>query len=288
VAKKKVVVKYSIAERRLMVEKDDRFSIQEQCEMVSIHRSGFYYSPKGETAMNLEIMRLIDAYFLEHPHSGVITVCAYLCFTKGYCINVKRVRRLMRLMGLMAVYPSKKLSIANKEHTIYPYLLRGLKIERRNQVWQTDITYVPMKKGFMYMMAIIDVKSRFILNWSVSNTMDAAWCTKVLQETLELHGKPEIFNTDQGSQFTSHEFQQVLTDLEIKISMDGKGRALDNIYIERFWRSLKYEHVYLKPAEDGLELFKGIKQYIEFYNRERRHQSLDLQTPTACYAPLAA
>lgn len=194
----------------------------------------------------------------------------------------------MRIMGLMAVYPSKKLSIPNKEHTIYPYLLRGLKIEHTNQVWQTDITYVPMKKGVMYMMAIIDVKSRFILNWSVSNTMDAAWCTKVLKETLELHGKPEIFNTDQGSQFTSHEFQQVLTDLEIKISMDGKGRALDNSYIERFWRSLKYEHVYLKPAEDGLELFKGIKQYIDFYNRERRHQSLGLQKPTACYTQLAA
>lgn len=287
-AKKKVVVKYSIAERRLMVDKSDQLSIQEQCEMVSIHRSGFYYKPKGETAMNLEIMRQIDAYFLEHPHSGVVAICAYLCFTKGYCINVKRVRRLMRLMGLMAVYPSKKLSIPNKEHTIYPYLLRGLAIERRNQVWQTDITYVPMKKGFMYMMAIIDVKSRFILNWSISNTMDATWCTKVLKETLKLHGNPEIFNTDQGSQFTSHEFQQVLTDQQIKISMDGKGRALDNIYIERFWRSLKYEHVYLKPAEDGLELFKGIKQYIEFYNRERRHQSLDLQTPEQTFAQLAA
>jgi putative transposase len=194
-AKKKVVVKYSLAERRLMVDKSDPFSIQEQCEMVSIHRSGFYYSPKGESAQNLEIMRLIDAYFLEHPHSGVIPICAYLCLTEGYCINVKRVRRLM----LMAVYPSKKLSIPNTEHTIYPYLLRGLKIERSNQVWQTDITYVPMKKGFMYMMAIIDVKSRYILNWSVSNTMDAAWSTKVLQETLELHGNPEIFNTDQGS-----------------------------------------------------------------------------------------
>jgi putative transposase len=145
-----------------------------------------------------------------------------------------------------------------------------------------------MKKGFMYMMAIIDVKSRYILNWSVSNTMDAAWCTKVLQETLELHGNPEIFNTDQGSQFTSHEFQKVLTDQQIKISMDGKARALDNIYIERFWRSLKYEHVYLKPAEDGLELFQGVKQYIAFYNLERRHQSLDLLTPTECYSQLAA
>lgn len=285
---KKVVVNFSLAERRLMVDKCDSFSIQEQCEMASIHHSGFYYRPKGETAMNLEIMRLLDAYFLEHPHSGVITICAYLCFTKGYCINVKRVHRLMRLMGLMALYPSKKLRIPNKEHTIYPYLLRGLKIERTNQVWQTDITYVPMKKAYMYMMAIIDVKSRYILNWSVSNTMDAAWCTRVLKETLELHGNPKILNTDQGSQFTSHGFQQVLTDQQIKISMDGKGRALDNIYIERFWRSLKYQHVYLKPAEDRLELFKRIKQYIEFYNLQRRHQSLDLQTPTETYTQLAA
>lgn len=287
-AKKKVIVKYSIAERRTMVDKKDAFSIQEQCDMVSIHRSGFYYRPQGESPLNLEIMRLIDAYFMEHPHSGAVTLCAYLCFSKGYPVNVKRIRRLMRLMGLMAVYPNKKLSVPNKEHTVYPYLLRGLEIERTDQVWQTDITYVPMKKGFMYMMAVIDVKSRYILNWSVSNTMDAAWCTEVLKETLELHGDPEIFNTDQGSQFTSHEFQKVLTDRGIKLSMDGKGRALDNIFIERFWRSLKYEHVYLKPAEDGLDLFKGVKQYIGFYNRERRHQSLELQTPAESYTQLAA
>lgn len=287
-AKKKVVVKYNIAERRAMVLKTDPMGIKEQCGLVSIHRSGFYYKPQGESPLNLDIMRLIDAYFLEHPHTGVITLCAYLCLTRGYIVNVKRVRRLMRLMGLMAVYPGKKLSMPNKEHTIHPYLLRGLKIERNNQVWQTDITYVPMKKGFMYMMAVIDVKSRYILNWGVSNTMDAAWCTEVLKETLDLHGDPEILNTDQGSQFTSHEFQKVLTDRDINISMDGRGRALDNIYIERFWRSLKYEHVYLKPAEDGLDLFKGVKQYIGFYNRERRHQSLELRTPEESYTQLAA
>lgn len=281
-------MKYNIAERRAMVSKNDPLSISEQCELVSVHRSGFYYKPQGESTLNHDIMRLIDAYFLEHPHTGVVTLCAYLCFTRGYTINVKRVRRLMRLMGLMAVYPGKKLSMPNKEHTIHPYLLRGLKIERNNQVWQTDITYVPMKKGFMYMMAVIDVKSRFILNWSVSNTMDAAWCTEVLKETLDLHGAPEIFNTDQGSQFTSHEFQKVLADYEIKISMDGRGRALDNIYIERFWRSLKYEHVYLKPAEDGLDLFIGIKQYIGFYNIERRHQSLKLRTPEESYTQMVA
>lgn len=281
-------MKYCIAERRLMIVKDPQFSITDQCGMLNIHRSGFYYKPLGESDLNLELMRLIDSYFLEHPHSGALTLCAYLCLTCNFAVNVKRIRRLMRLMGLMAIYPSKKLSIGNKAHKIYPYLLRGLKIDKVNQVWQTDITYIPMKKGFMYMMAVIDVKSRYILNWSVSNTMDAAWCTEVLKETIDLHGKPEIFNTDQGSQFTSAEFQKVLDDNVIRISMDGKGRALDNIFIERFWRSLKYEHIYLKPADDGLELYKGIHIYIDFYNTQRRHSSLNRKTPQESYAQIAA
>ena len=274
---------HSVLERRAMVVPDEAMSIEEQCAMVSIHRSGFYYQPQGESELNLEMMRLIDEYFLEHPHTGVLTMCAYLCFTQGYAINNKRVRRLMRLMGLMAIYPKKKLTIPGIGHTVYPYLLRGLKIDRVNQVWQTDITYIPMHKGFMYMMAVIDVKSRHILHWGISNTMDAAWCTEVLKETIALHGKPEIFNTDQGSQFTANGFLEVLKGHEIQIPMDGKGRALDNIYIERFWRSLKYEHVYLKPAGDGLELYKGIQDYISFYNKERRHHSLDFQTPQESY-----
>jgi putative transposase len=271
-----------------MVEKDGQIPIARQCELVGIHRSGFYYPAKGESALNLELMQLIDAYFMDHPHSGVITLCVYLCLDRGYTVNVKRIRRLMRLMGLIAIYPQKKLSIADKGHTVYPYLLRGLVIDRVNQVWQTDITYIPMKKGFLYMMAVIDVKSRFILHWSLSNTMDAGWCTKVLKETLALHGKPEIFNTDQGRQFTSHEFQTILKDKQIQISMDGKGRALDNIYIERFWRSLKYEHVYLNPAEDGLILSNGIKSYMHFYNQQRRHTSLSRLTPAESYAQIAA
>jgi len=219
-------------------------------------------------------MRLIDSYFLAHPHSGVISICAHLCLSENYLINVKRVRRLMILMGLMAVYPTKKLSIGNKAHTIYPYLLRGLKIDRVNQVWQTDITYLPMKKGFMFMIAIIDVKSRYILNWDLSNTMDAGWCTQVLKDIIRMHGAPEIFNTDQGSQFTSNEFLEVSKGHGVQISMDGKGRAIDNIYIERFWRSLKYEHIYLNPANDGLELYQGIKNYLSFYNKERRHRRI--------------
>ena len=279
---------HSMPERRAMVEPDEVMSIEEQCAMVSIHRSGFYYQPQGESELNLEIMRLMDEYFLEHPHTGVLTMCAYLCLTGGYAVNVKRVRRLMRLMGVMAIYPKKKLTIPGAGHTIYPYLLRKLKIERVNQVWETDITYIPMQKGSMFMMAVIDVKSRRILHWGVSNTMDAAWCTQVLKEAIALHGRPEISNTDQGSQFTSYEFLEVLKEQGIQISMDGKGRALDNIYIERFWRSLKYEHVYLKPANDGLELYKGIQHYINFYNKERRHHSLNFQTPQESYTQKAA
>lgn len=280
----------SIPERRGMIEKCKELSIAEQCDLVSVHRSGFYYVSIGESEENIELMRLMDAYFHEHPHSGVITVCIYLTMDKSFNINIKRVRRLMRLMGLMALYPKKKLSIPGGEgHTIYPYLLRGLKIERAGQVWETDITYIPMKKGFMFMMAIIDVKSRYILNWGISNTMTAAWCTEVLKETIQRHGVPEIFNTDQGSQFTSDMFLGVLkAHPQVKISMDGKGRALDNIYIERFWRSLKYEHVYLKPAEDGLELYGGIKNYMNFYNQERRHQSIDFQTPQASFTRKSA
>lgn len=280
---------HTLEERRSMVDPEDpRMGLRRQCALLSIHRSGVYYKPLGENAMNLGIMKLIDRKYLEHPHMGVIRMWAYLVKDEGLNINRKRVRRLMRLMRLMAIYPQKKLSIPGMGHTIYPYLLRNLVIERVDQVWQTDITYIPMKKGFMYMMAVIDVKSRYILNWSVSNTMDSNWCTEVLRETIRLHGTPEIFNTDQGSQFTSNEFLGVLKANSIQISMDGKGRATDNIYIERFWRSLKYEHVYLKPADDGLGLYRGIRTYINYYNQERRHQSMDHQTPLESYEQKAA
>lgn len=222
-----------------MVEKGESMGISEQCSLLGIHRSGFYYAPCGESDLNLELM---DRFFLEHPHTGVVAMCAHLCLREGYVVNVKRIRRLMRLMGLMAVYPGKRLSIPDKGHRKYPYLLRDMVINRNNQVWETDITYIPMKKGFMYMMAVIDVHSRYIVHWSVSNTMDAAWCARVIREAFGLCGVPDIVNTDQGSQYTAHEFQEALLGNGVQISMDGKGRALDNIYIERFWRSLKYEH----------------------------------------------
>ena len=280
---------FSLAERRAMIDVQHRgITIERQCELLSIHRSGVYYKPPGESALNLKLMELIDKKFLDHPHMGVISMGAYLSKDEGFNINTKRVRRLMRLMGLMAIYRKKKLTIPVAGHMIYPYLLRNLKIERVGQVWQTDITYIPMKKGFLYMMAVIDVKSRYLLNWSISNTMDASWCTAVLKETIRKYGAPEISNTDQGSQFTSHEFLEVLRENNIAISMDGKGRALDNIYIERFWRTLKYEYVYLNPADDGLALHAGIKKYIKYYNQKRRHQSMNLQTPHANYHQKAA
>ena len=282
-------MKCNLTERRALVDKDHQgLSISTQCSLLGIHRSGFYYSGTGESQLNIDLMLLIDAYFMDHPHTGVLKMWCYLSMTRNVPVNQKRVRRLMRLMGLMALYPKKRLSIPGAGHTIHPYLLKGLQIERSGQVWQTDISYIPMKKGFMYMMAIIDVKSRYILNWSLSNTMDASWCTEVYREAIKRHGAPEISNTDQGSQFTGYEFLGLLKAHNIQISMDGKGRALDNIFIERFWRSLKYEYVYLNPSNDGLELYKGTRQYINFYNHERRHQSIDFQTPRESFRLRAA
>ena len=198
---------------------------------------------------------------------------------QGCLVNRKRIARLMRLMGLLAIYPKKDLSKPDLAAKKYPYLLKGLSINKVHQVWATDITYIPMKKGFMYLVAIIDLYSRKVLSWSLSNTLEVNFCTNVLQEALNKYGKPDIFNSDQGSQFTSNEFTTLLQENEIRISRDGKGRALDNIFIERFWRSLKYEHVYLNPASDGLNLYEGIHNYIQHYNYERPHQSLDYKTP---------
>lgn len=206
----------------------------------------------------------------------------------GYKVNRKRVRRLMQILDWKTIYREPKTTIGNKQHKKYPYLLGGLKINRCNQVWATDITYIPMKTGYMYFMAVVDLHSRYVLHWSLSNSMTAEWCAEVLQETLYQYGKPEIFNTDQGSQFTSDVFIKALTDNEIKISMDGKGRALDNIFVERLWRSVKYEHIYLNVYEDGLSLWKGLDGYFRFYNQERPHQSLAYKTPANCYYANAA
>lgn len=261
-----------------------QLSMSHQCRLLGIHRSGLYYSPCGESALNLKLMKIIDREFFDKPFYGVRRMTHHLKHM-GYLVNRKRIKRLYRLMDLRVVYPTKSTSRPGKGHQIYPYLLRGLPIERVNQVWSTDITWIPMKKGYMYLMAIIDLKSRYVVNWSVSNTMDADWCAQVMEEAIKKHGTPEICNTDQGSQFTSLAFTDVLKANGIRISMDGKGRAIDNVFIERLWRSLKYEQVYLNPADGGLQLYEQLGKYFNFYNNERLHQSLGYNPPVSVFEP---
>lgn len=231
-------------------------------------------------------MTELDKQYLKTPFYGIRRMTAHLRGLE-YVVNHKRVQRLMRKMGLEAVYRKPNSSLSNKEHQIYPYLLKGMKITKANQVWATDITYVPMAKGFMYLIAIVDLYSRKVLTWAVSNTMEAEWCAEVLKEAIEKFGKPEIFNTDQGSQFTSNIFTQVLKDNQVQISMDGKGRAIDNIFVERIWKSVKYEDIYLKSYQNGTALQNGLEKYFDFYNRERFHQSLSYQTPDKVYSKAA-
>jgi len=273
----------SSEQRKGMIEPCCPFlSISTQCQLLTLARSGFYYIPTGESEENLAIMRELDEQYFSTPFYGVLRLTALLILA-GFKVNKKRVRRLMKLMNWQTIYREPHTTISDKTHYKYPYLLRGLKIDRCNQVWAMDITYIPMKTGFMYLTAIIDLHSRYVVQWSLSNTMSAEWCTEVLQEAIKNHGIPEIFNTDQGSQFTSDVFINTLIDKGIKISMDGKGRALDNIFIERLWRSVKYENVYLNVYENGLSLWKGLDQYFQFYNHERLHQSLDYHTPNQKY-----
>lgn len=268
--------------RQQMVELHPKISFAKQCNLLTINRNFLYYNPVPESVENLELMRILDEKYLETPFYGYRKLTVYLQ-SKGYAINEKRVRRLMKLINWQTIYRVPKTTVSNPEHEKFPYLLRSLEIVRRNQVWATDITYVPMDKGFMYLAAIIDLHTRYVLHWEVSNSMDANWCVKLLQDTLQKHGKPEIFNTDQGSQYTSLAHISVLKDNEIKISMDGKGRAIDNIFIERLWRSVKYENIYLQCYEDGKSLYRGLQRYFEFYNHDRFHQSLKYATPASMY-----
>lgn len=260
-----------------------KMSIVKQCKSLGLQKSSYYCKPKGESALNQELMKAIDKKYLECPFYGTRRMTTYLNMDLGYRVDRKRIKRLYRLMGLMTIYPKKNLSKPNLAEYKYPYLLKGLEINRPNQVWAADITYIPMFRGFMYMYAIIDVYSRKIMAWGVSNTMSVEWCKSITQQAIREYGKPEIFNTDQGSQFTSPVFINELLKHDIKISMDGKGRALDNIFIERFWRSIKYEYIYLNPANGGIELLKGIRTYIDFYNNQRRHESLSKITPNNFY-----
>jgi putative transposase len=273
----------NLEERKDMIEPDSSvLSISTQCEMLSVSKSSFYYVPVGESDENLAIMRKLDEQYFSTPFYGALRLTAILILS-GYKVNIKRVRRLMKLVNWQTIYREPRTTMSDKTHYKFPYLLKGLKIEKCNQVWAMDITYIPMKKGFMYLTAIIDLHSRYVVNWSLSNSMSSEWCTEVLKEAIKNNGTPEIFNTDQGSQFTSDIFINTLNDNNIKISMDGKGRALDNIYIERLWRSVKYEDVYLQVYENGLSLWKGMDTYFRFYNHVRIHQSLDYQTPNQIY-----
>jgi putative transposase len=277
----------SLDRRREMIEPaHPALSIVRQCELLSVSRSGYYYQPAGETAANLALMRLIDEQFLETPWYGTRQMARHFR-RQGHVVGRERVRRLMRLMGLAAIYQHPRTTVPHPEHRVHPYLLRGLPIDRPNQVWCADITYIPMRRGFLYLVAVMDWATRKVLAWRVSNTMDVTFCVAAVEEALARFGVPEIFNTDQGSQFTSPQFTAVLTDAAVRISMDGRGRWMDNVFIERLWRSLKYECIYLHAFETGSELQIGLGRWIGYYNDRRPHSSLKGRTPNEAYVAMA-
>ena len=261
-----------------------KMSIQKQCKALNLHRSALYYKPRGESELNLELMRLMDEHYIHHPFKGAGRMYIWLTKDRGYKVSRNRIERLYyKVMGLRAIMPGKHTSRRNKKHPVYPYLLRNLTVDAPNQVWATDITYIPMKKGYMYLTAIIDLYSRYVLNWSVSNSMDAQWCKETLQEAIRLNGKPRIINTDQGSQYTSEIFTKYVKSEGIKLSMDGKGRATDNAFIERLWRNVKYEKLHLNPPEDGVDLYLKTQEYFNYYNHQRRHQAIEYEKPSNRY-----
>jgi putative transposase len=249
--------------------------------LLGLNRSTLYYQPAAETAQNLALMRRIDEQYTARPYYGSRRMTVWLV-QQGEEVNRKRVRRLMRLMGLEAIYPKPKLSAAGRGHRIYPYLLRDVRIERPDQVWSADITYIPMATGFMYLAATIDWYSRYVIAWRLSNTLDGSFCLDMLEEALGL-GRPEVFNTDQGVQFTMEAWTRRLDSAGVQVSMDGRGRCLDNVFVERLWRSVKYEEIYLRCYERVPELHGGLRRYFGFYNDERPHQALDYRTPAAVY-----
>ena len=256
---------------------NEQISIRRQCELLGFNRSTYYYTPASESEFNLHLMRLIDEQYLKTPFYGWPKMTAQLR-RMGHEVNHKRVQRLMQKMGIRAIYPGPKTTISSSEHKIYPYLLRGLAITHPLQVWSSDITYVPMPRGFMYLVAVIDWYSRYVISWQLSNTLDGAFCLETLQQALQTE-TPELFNTDQGVQFTATAYTSCLEQAEIRISMDGRGRALDNIFIERLWRSVKYEDLYIKEYPTVQALTDGLESYFRFYNQERLHQSLGYRTP---------
>ncbi len=272
----------SVDERRRLVDPDhSEISIARQCKLLSMARSAYYYKRKGESEYNQLLMRLIDEEYTRHPFYGSRRMAAWLK-RRGHEVNRKRAGRLMRKMGIEAVCPGPNLSRRAAEHRKYPYLLKGVEIRSPDQVWSSDITYIRMKRGFVYLVAVIDWRSRYVLSSEVSNTLDKEFCVSALKDALAV-SKPEIFNTDQGAQFTSDEFTGCLAENGIAISMDGKGRAFDNIFVERLWRSVKYEEVYLREYENVRDAVRGLRQYFRFYNMERPHQALNYRTPHEVY-----
>ena len=255
--------------------------MRRQCGLVGLCRSAWYYEPATESAANLALMRLIDEEYTRHPFLGRRRLTLWLR-SQGLAVNVKRVARLMRVMGLEAIYPKPRLSAPHPGHRVFPYLLRGVVVRRADQVWSADITYVPLPGGFMYLAAVIDWFSRYVLAWRLSNTLDGTFCTEMLDEALS-GGRPEIFNTDQGVQFTARAFVGRLEAAGVRVSMDGRGRALDNVFVERLWRTVKYEDLYIRGYETVPELQRGLSDYLGYYNRERFHAALANRTPAAAY-----
>ncbi len=273
----------SRGDRKAMITRErPDLSLSRQCRLLSISRSSFYYAPKGESPENLALMRRIDELFLKYPFYGSCQMVRQLR-RDGVRVGRQRVRRLMRLMGLEAIYQAPRTSTPHRAHRVYPYLLRGMAIDRPDRVWCADITYIPVQRGFLYLVAVMDWATRHVLSWRLSNTMDAGFCVEALAEALAQYGRPEIFNTDQGSQFTSLDFTGVLKDADVAVSMDGRGRCMDNIFIERLWRSLKYEAVYLHELTDGFVARRVIGEWIDFYNTERPHSALAGRTPAEVY-----
>ena len=280
-AKKKASSLTLDAKRELILPGDLEFSIERQCDLIELSRSSYYFKPCHESAFNLSAMKIMDKLYTDHPHYGKRSMSINLK-SLGLNVGVDLARTLMRTMGIEAIYQKPNLSKPNMSHKIYPYLLRGLKIERVNQVWSTDITYIPVKNGFLYLTAVIDWYSRYVLAWKLSNSLDGLFCREVLQDALKI-AQPEIFNTDQGAQYTCLEFVKILIDLGIQVSMDGRGRAIDNVFLERLWRSVKYEDIYLRDYCDGIDLHAGLGRYFMFYNTQRFHSSLHYTTPVNVY-----
>jgi putative transposase len=260
----------------------DELSVRRQCELLGLNRSSYYYELAAESSENLQLMRLIDEQYLQTPFFGSRQMATWLGRRLNEPVNRKRMQRLMRIMRIEAIYPRQRTTQRNLEHRVFPYLLRDLAITRKDQVWSTDITYIPLRDGFMYLVAVMDWHTRYVLSWRLSNTLEGHFCIEALEDSLAI-STPEIFNTDQGCQFTSRKFTSVLEGHQIAISMDGRGRALDNVFIERLWRTVKYENIYLNDYESVRQLSAGLRKYFKFYCHERPHSSLGKRTPAEMY-----